>query len=902
MKFFLIVLFALCLHKTSPLLAQQTSEDEAKSLLEKSLYNKKRGNFEGAIGHALLGLDVAESIKDKELIIAFKEVIGQIYFAKKDYEKAIFSFTNIVFLAEGEKDYVSSGMAHLALGDVFTKMEAYNEAANSYKLSHENYQKAGLKREKANAILQLGINYSNANEFSKANEAYGQLLQIAISQNLYSYIGTAQKQLFLTNIKTGDHQKAVKYGQAYYDKVKGKGNKAVLSEVTRDVAIQFLALGDDVNALIFANRSIEADKRNTKSLVVLGQVQAASGEYAKAIKTYESANVLNEQKRNNLGIAKTYNLMAQVAYDNNDERSSLNYLQRAEKIGIEKNARASLVDTYGLMALIFTEKGKTADQLKYQSLQDAVKMQILDPESLDSKISSSKEEVASRYSQNARAKISNKENKKLAEEKEKLKAQQKLQDIEIIEQQGQLQAQELRQKELQAERAQQELLIAKQAHDVVSQQSQLEKLELDAEIQKLSEKEKAKALELLEKESQILIQQTDLQAQKIESDKQAQLMLSIVIGSVLLILVILAVAFYRTYNNGKIIREQNNNLAEQQKTILNRNIQLKKSSEAMLGMNNKLKKAHVNLKILLKKEQDTKEQLEQANTDIKNTQVHLVQAEKMSSLGLLTAGIAHEINNPINFVSSGVQSLTNNFDEIDNFLSNYQKVLSLDSLEEIKKYEAILMEDEDVLTELQGSSKELLDDVRYGIQRITEIVDGLRSFSRHDEAEAKETDINESFESALLILKNKYKDKVEIIRELDMSMPEVQCFPGQLNQVFVNLINNAIDAIDDVENNGAITIKTLNESEEKIKITISDNGSGMPKEVREKIFDPFFTTKEIGKGTGLGLSITHGIIEKHRGSIVVESEEGKGTSFIIELPKKLEVDDKILEEDKLKLI
>lgn len=895
-KVAIIIMLAMC--AGTALKAQQASYTEAVSLLEKTKYNKKRGNLEGAIGHALLGLDQAETLGNQELVIQFKEVIGDIYRSKKDYKNAVSSYLGIILAAERQNDQENLGKGNLALAHTYSSMGAYEKASDYYQRAIDNYDNLGKKREKASAIQALGYNYSKSNQFTKSIETFENLLKLAISESLYSYVSTAQKQLFLDNIKTNNAAQSTRYGLAYYDRIKDKGDDVNLANTTRNLALQYIKVGDNKNALKYANISVSKDGQNTMSLETLGKAYAANEEYGRAIESFERAMKSNERKRNPEGIARNFNQMAELAIDRGDLRAAANNLDKAEKIGIERNTRITLLDTYRMLALINQEKGNEVQQVRYQSLYEAVKLQVGDPDKVVSKRSTAKENLAESYEQKARAKISTVENLKLAKERERLTAQQKLKDIEIIEQQARLQAQELQKKRLEAERAKQELLITEKTNEASTREAELERLQIDAELQKLSEAERAKELELLEKERKILTQQTELQSEKLESDRQAKMIYFIAIGSVIMILAILTVAFFRTYNNSKTIREQNQNLAEQQKTILNRNIQLKKSSEAMLAMNNKLKKAHVNLKVLLKKEQATKEQLEKTNLDLKNTQVHLVQAEKMSSLGLLTAGIAHEINNPINFVSSGVQSLTKNFGEIDSFLANYQKVLALDSLDEIKKYAAVLREDEDFLHEIQDASKELLDDVRYGILRITEIVNGLRSFSRHDEAEIKETDLNESFDSALLILKNKYKNKTEIVKEMDESLPQIQCFPGQLNQVFVNLINNAIDAIDE---NGVITIKTLNLDDQSIEIRISDNGSGMPEDIKDKIFDPFFTTKEIGKGTGLGLSISHGIIEKHQGKIRVESKMGVGTTFVINLPKKLEVDDKILEEENLKL-
>lgn len=296
----------------------------------------------------------------------------------------------------------------------------------------------------------------------------------------------------------------------------------------------------------------------------------------------------------------------------------------------------------------------------------------------------------------------------------------------------------------------------------------------------------------------------------------------------------------------------------------------------------------------LSKDQVVSKELQEANKTLEQTQALLIQSEKMSSLGQLTAGIAHEINNPVNFVANGVNTLKDNFKQLNVFIENYKRICELESIEEIKKYYKIQREDDHHFSELQTSTNESLDDVEYGTSRITEIVNGLRVFARQDESEIKEADVNQVLENAVVILKPKYKKKAKVLKELDSNIAPIRCLPGQLNQALVNLIGNACDAIDF---KGTINVKTVDFDQDHVKIIIQDNGKGMSEKTVKKIFDPFFTTKEVGKGTGLGLAITYGIIEKHNGSIAVESEEGKGTTFTITLPKKLRKVNKSINPD-----
>lgn len=275
------------------------------------------------------------------------------------------------------------------------------------------------------------------------------------------------------------------------------------------------------------------------------------------------------------------------------------------------------------------------------------------------------------------------------------------------------------------------------------------------------------------------------------------------------------------------------------------------------------------------------EELQKTFTELKNTQSQLVQSEKMASLGQLTAGVAHEINNPINFVSAGIDSVRQNYSDIKNLLDKYFALpVEGASAEQLKSIETFKKEiDFDSVME---EMEHLLKSIKNGAMRTTEIVKSLRNFSRLDEYALKKANIHEGIDSTLTILTNKIKNRIEIVKEYD-SLPEITCFPGQLNQAFMNILNNAIDAI---PVNGTIHIRTK-AIRNHVEIRIKDTGKGMTDEVKRKIFEPFFTTKNVGEGTGLGLSITFGIIEKHKGSIQVESEPGKGTEFIIQIPMNL---------------
>ncbi|HEY9262218.1 ATP-binding protein, partial [Chitinophaga sp.] len=281
--------------------------------------------------------------------------------------------------------------------------------------------------------------------------------------------------------------------------------------------------------------------------------------------------------------------------------------------------------------------------------------------------------------------------------------------------------------------------------------------------------------------------------------------------------------------------------------------------------------------------QATNLELNTALNNLKDTQTRLVEKEKMASLGQLTAGIAHEINNPINFVTSNIKPLKLDIADLKELLNRYDELQgSTDVPKALADIELFKKEiDIDYIHEEISS---LIKGIEDGAARTAEIVKGLRTFSRLDESEVKSIDIHEGLDSTLVLLRNGIPPYVNIIKEY-ASLPKVECYAGKINQVFMNIFSNALNAIKTKKehHNEFISIKTELEGA-FIVITIKDTGIGMSEAVREKIFDPFFTTKDVGEGTGLGLSIVFSIIEKHKGKIIVNSAPGEGAEFIIYLP------------------
>ena len=342
-----------------------------------------------------------------------------------------------------------------------------------------------------------------------------------------------------------------------------------------------------------------------------------------------------------------------------------------------------------------------------------------------------------------------------------------------------------------------------------------------------------------------------------------------IIIAIFFLVVGLVFFIYRSYkikrDANKEIEGKNRELQRRQEEIIDQSDEIRQASEEITATNEAL--------------EDQKRELQLTLENLKMAQSQLIQSEKMASVGVLTAGIAHELNNPINFVSGNVNPLRRDMNDIFTIINKYDHIIEKNKFEETF-LDVNTLKNEVDYSFLKKEIVSLLKGIEEGANRSSQIVKGLRSFSRLDEEKYQIYDIHEGIESSLVLLHNKIKGKINIRKEYD-DFKDLECFPSKLNQVIMNVLTNSIQAIED---KGEIFIQTIS-SDIKMKIIIKDNGRGMTPEEKKHIFEPFFTTKEVGKGTGLGLAISFGIIEQHNGNIDVISEPGKGTEFIISLPK-----------------
>lgn len=282
---------------------------------------------------------------------------------------------------------------------------------------------------------------------------------------------------------------------------------------------------------------------------------------------------------------------------------------------------------------------------------------------------------------------------------------------------------------------------------------------------------------------------------------------------------------------------------------------------------------------LEQKVQERTVELEKANNDLKEAQAMMVHSEKMRSLGELVAGIAHEINNPINFIYGNIMILDKYTKDLFELINKYTE--NEESIPPEKRIEIEQMKEEMDIDFLKDDIKELIRSCIEGTERTKNIILDLKNFSRMEEMVMAQFDIPKEIDTTLNILNNKYKNRITVHKNYEEGLPKIEAYGGQINQVFMNILDNAAAAI---EGNGDVYIDVKKLDDKNVEIKFKDTGKGIKKENLDKVFDPFFTTKPVGQGTGLGMSISYRVIQNHKGTITVESELGQGATFTIVLP------------------
>jgi signal transduction histidine kinase len=367
------------------------------------------------------------------------------------------------------------------------------------------------------------------------------------------------------------------------------------------------------------------------------------------------------------------------------------------------------------------------------------------------------------------------------------------------------------------------------------------------------------------------IQQLSLEVKENKEKLSRQNSIVLVTAAFFLFASVFAITYYRLNGKNKaqlqIITGQKNDIDQQKKNIDEQNHKLEAQSELLLKLNLTLQEKNISIEKQKEEISHQNEKLVKVIEDQKNAQSQLIQFEKMAALGQVTAGIAHEINNPLNFISGGVEALT----------SPIQELISLSRKHNGKP------EDGQRIDALEQDAISLLTAVKNGVERSNKIISSLQTFSSPQQSGFSLVRLNDIVEAALTILNTKIKRlQIEITCDVE-EKGTVYGNPSQLIQVLINVIDNAIQALEEMNVPRKLDICAKLQANH-IELSVVDNGPGIPRDMHEKIFEPFFTTKPVGKGTGLGLAISHSIIKKHNGKISLTSEAGRGTKFVITLP------------------
>lgn len=327
-----------------------------------------------------------------------------------------------------------------------------------------------------------------------------------------------------------------------------------------------------------------------------------------------------------------------------------------------------------------------------------------------------------------------------------------------------------------------------------------------------------------------------------------------------------------------------------------------KSERELQSKNERLNEAMVEAQQQAKVIEFAAKEKEKHNKMLVDMQTQLLNSEKMASVGLLAAGVAHEINNPVGFVNGNMSTLSAYVEDIRVLNLRYEELVAAcreEKCEKVRELEVEIgrfREAKDMEFVFEDLNK-LVSESRHGLERVTSIVRDLKSFSHIGEAEAKEFDINKGLDSTINIAWSEIKYKAEVKKNYG-NIPMVYCYPQQLNQVFMNILVNAAHAMENNNGKGLIGFRTYHGGE-YVFVEISDNGCGIPEDKIKNIFDPFFTTKPVGKGTGLGLSLAYNIIKKHKGEIGVKSRVGEGTTFTIKLPVSPVLEGTVFTEERM---
>ncbi len=830
------------LHEQAKKAIEEDQPNEAIALIDKALRNT-------------IGSEEYDQISESHLIAAKAYLkAGQEASSLRSYFQALSALERI-----GEPAAIASVNSEIGL--LYEEMGLPEKSVEYFQAAYQTRDVMADTLGKLQSLEQLGRSYMAMDSLDDALIYYSQLY------DHYEWSGNPLEMVkslhFLVEIfkRKNQYYKALGHNEQIYDLANEIGDSAMIVSAINNLGFNFSYIGDYERAIALFHQTLEMDLRSgagLKSLVndyinlgiayqQLGDTEEALSLLEKGLELFRDENQLPTEA------AKLCNTIAEI-YLGISEYNQANYFsQQAIDYSKQLGDAESLKDSYRIYSSIQQAQNNNKQALEYYQafirIRDSLELQ----DALQKQETSQQQISMEKLEKDLKLLLAEEEMRDLQLRQLQLEREKQENENQLLRREKELQEMALTQEATEKDRALKALQLARERIEAQKREQEIERLQQNERLQAMNLQQKELESQQQQQEYEMLRSKNQQQEILLKSEKAKQKYLLIILGLAVAVIILSTIGFFQN-------RRNNRRLARQKTEI-------QSSKDELEHTLNDLRTTH--------------NQLQQAQTQ-------LVEAEKMASLGQLTAGIAHEINNPINFVSSNISPLKQDVNELHELI---QKVKNLPAqadkdhaIQEIDRY----LDDIDA-PYLFNEIQELLSGIEEGANRTKDIVVGLRNFSRLDEEEFKETDIHQGIDSTLTLLNSRMKRRITVHRDYH-PLPLVQCLPGKLNQVFMNILTNAIQAI---EGKGEIFIATRNISAsnglhpvDKVSISIRDTGIGMEEGVRKRIFDPFFTTKDVGQGTGLGLSISYGIIEQHHGHIDVKSTPGEGTTFCIYIPVK----------------
>ncbi len=906
--------------------------------------NIEMGNIEQSIDYAQRVLDASSDPKENGkslLLIAkayhqakqYKISLGYYIQAAQTYEK-IGDTKNMV------DTYIQNGLMIKDWGVPDKALELFLKANKIIDEQPKNYPE-----KKEELLFEIADSYFLLKNYKKALPIYKSILKNCESKNKnYDCLHIRKKIVAIYDVNS-NYQESLKQKLVILDIARQTNDKKKIAAALNNVGYAYRKIDDRETAVKYLQQSLDlAEKNEGKigqdaiALTNVGVLQQNLGNYNASMNAFKSALVLREKENNNKEVTNLTNLITKIYIDTKNFYEAKNANSKAIEIAENNNYLEELKTAYNLQNSLYQKLGESRKALNAYELYASVKSESYRRKvAQKEKINNVRRDIE-RIQQEEKLSLADKERKqvevrKIQLESENLKKQQALDSAKIRESEL-----EREQERLARIKAQQDATLALQKANTLAKEREVQELQQQQEIQQLQDREKqtkleklAKDKELVEKQNKLLAQEEILRTQELEKRKSAQLYTSFGVGLLALIL-LLILGFLRIKQKDNKKLEGKNSILEEQGQKINKllNETQQKNEQLLVGEEELRQNAEEMTAI--------NEQLNDTLTSLKDTQSQLVQSEKMASLGQLVAGVAHEVNTPLGAIKASIGTISDSLDNIMDMLPKLYSILDRDQMvlfndllrksfeqkkivssrEERSFKRAIRQElQEQGVEDANGVATMLIDigvyeniqqftplitheegsfilkcgyylalqrknsnNISLAVKKASKVVFALKSYSRHDHrGEMVEADIVENIETVLTLYHNQFKQGIEINKHFD-KIPKIYCYADELSQVWTNLITNGVQAMN---NQGKLDIDVKNQVE-VIKVSIRDYGIGIPKEIKHRIFDPFFTTKKAGEGTGLGLDIVKKIVEKHGGQISVESEEGKGTVFTVQLP------------------